>query len=559
MKNVMKTVMKRARVLGITVAFLPTLALADFGLSSSTDFYTVDTGAGLTFKVRRTDNGVSTQSAGDIASLKYYGVEYQNQSRGSQVNSGFDWLYSNTSSVSVNATTVNNQFIKVTVNAGNLTHYYMARRGYPHIYMGTYFTTEPNVHGHVRYILRLSSSLLPNGPEHSDLRGTVSTVEASDIFAMGNGETRSKHYSNMRLKDWQYIGATGGNVGMWVVRGNQEGGSGGPFYRSLLNQTTDNDQELTYIVNYAEAQTEAFRTGILNNYTFVVTNGSQPNANIDTSWFSQMGLNGYVPSYSRGVVAAVGINGRDSRYDYTVGFANSRAQYWADTNESTGFFKSADMLPGTYTMTIYKNELAVYSQNVNVSAGESTLLHTINITDDPSYASAIWRIGDWDGSPQEFYNGDKLTIMHPSDTRIYNWDPGNFIVGTHDDSHFPAYFWKDVNNNHIIYFKLSPEELSRAHTIRVGLTCAFSGGRPRLYVNDWTSPVMSPSDQPKTRTLTVGTYRCNNVTYSYDVPASAWQQSSGNWNRLVMEVISGSGGSGYLSPAISVDTVELLD
>ena len=148
-------------------------SIAAFSLSTSTDFYTVDTNAGLTFSIRRTDNGSSTQSPGDIASLKINGVEYQNQSRGSQINSGFDWLYSNTSSVSVSAQVINTNYIKVTVQAGDLTHYYMARNGYPHIYMATHFTTEPSVHGHVRYILRMSRSLLPYGPEPSDISQTV--------------------------------------------------------------------------------------------------------------------------------------------------------------------------------------------------------------------------------------------------------------------------------------------------------------------------------------------------------------------------------------------------
>ena len=70
----------------------PRATEAAFSLSSTTDAYTVDTGAGLVFKVRRTDNGSSTQSPGDIMSLVYNGIEYQNQSRGSHINSGFDWL-----------------------------------------------------------------------------------------------------------------------------------------------------------------------------------------------------------------------------------------------------------------------------------------------------------------------------------------------------------------------------------------------------------------------------------------------------------------------------------
>ena len=530
-------------------------AFAAFGLSSTTDFYTVDTGAGLVFKVRRTDNGVSTQSAGDIASIVFNGVEYQNQSRGSQINSGFDWVYSTTSAVTVSASVINTNYIKVAVQAGDLTHYYMARSGYPHIYMATHFTSEPQL-GHVRYILRLSGTLLPNGPTPSDISQTVSTVESGDIFALANGETRSKHYSNMRLKDWSYIGATGSSVGMWVVRDNQEGGSGGPFYRSLLNQH-GGDQEITYIVNYGEAQTEAFRLGVLNSYTFVATTGAAPSTSLDTSWFANMGLTGYVAAANRGRVAGVSINGRVSGFNYTVGFANSKAQYWTDVT-STGYFNSTGMIPGTYTMTTYKNELAVDTRSVTVTAGGITTLNSFTIAGDPASSAAIWRIGNWDGSPVEFLNGDKLTTMHPSDVRISTWNPTSFIVGTSGNTGFPAYVWKDVNNDRVIYFKLTAAQLAAGHKLRIGLTTAFSGARPKVTVNSWVSANPAASTQPDTRTLTVGTYRGNNVTYSYDIPATAWQTDPNTWNTLIVTAISGSGSTAYLSAGFSVDALDLL-
>jgi rhamnogalacturonan endolyase len=249
-------------------------------------------------------------------SLVWNGVEYQNQSRGSQITSGFDYLYSGVSAVSVSAAVVNTSYIKVTVQAGNLTHYYMVRSGYPHIYMGTYFTSEPDIHGLVRYILRIPSTLLPNGPVPSDIRNNTGAIESGDIFGLSNGQTRSKHYSNMRVRDWSYIGASGTGAGVWVVRDNNEGASGGPFYRCLLNQC-GSDQEITYIVNYGEAQTEAYRLGILNAYTVVFTTGGAPSTSIDTSWFANMGLSGYLAPSGRGAVAAVGINGRDTAYTYT--------------------------------------------------------------------------------------------------------------------------------------------------------------------------------------------------------------------------------------------------
>lgn len=549
-----------ASVLGLLLSFVCAQdTFAAFGLTTTTDFYTVDTGAGLVFSVRRTDNGVSTQSAGDISSLKFNGVEYQNQSRGSQLNSGFDYLYTGVSAVSVSASVVNITYIKVTVQAGNLTHYYMARSGYPHIYMGTYFTEEPSTLGLARFILRLKSSLLPNSPTASDISSTVSTVESGDIFALSNGETGSKHYSNMRLKDWSYIGASGNGVGIWVVRDNHEGDSGGPFYRSLLNQKTATDQEITYIINYGEAQTEAFRTGVLNTYTLVATSGAAPSISIDKSWFSEMGLSGYVAASGRGRVTAVGITGRDTSYTYTVGFANSKAQYWVDAATSNGYFNCTDMLPGTYTMTVYKNELAVDTRSVTVTAGQATVLNSFAVTNDPGTTSVIWRIGKWDGSPQEFLNGNSLTNMHPSDVRISTWNPANFIVGTSGTTDFPAYIWKDVNNDRIIYFKLTAAQLAVAHKLRIGITTAYANGRPKIAVNAWASANPSASTQPGTRTLTVGTYRGNNTTYSFDVPASAWKATAGEWNKLVVTAISGSGSTGFLSAGISVDAIDLVN
>jgi rhamnogalacturonan endolyase len=529
-------------------------AASTFGLTQDTDFYTIDTGAGLVFKIRRLDNGVSTQSAGDIASLVYNGVQYQDQSRGSQLNSGFDYLYTGVSAVSVSATTIGTDYIKVTVQAGDLTHYYIAKRGVANVYMGTYFTSEPSTLGLARYILRVPIAALPNGPAPSDLRGTTTTVESSDIFGMPNGETRSKHYSNMRLKDWQYIGATGTNVGLWFVRDNNEGNSGGPFFRSLLNQATTTNQELTYIINYGEAQTEAYRTSVLNTYTLVFTSGAAPGA-VDTSWFDQLGLLGYVAPSGRGKVAGVGIAGRDAAYAYTVGFSNANAQYWGTADPADGHFLVTGMLPGTYTMNIYKNELVVDTRSVTVTAGGATALNTITIAGDPSATTPVWRIGNWDGTPAEFINGGKVTTMHPSDVRMSAWTPGDYTVGSSNPATgFPAYQWKDINGSLAIKFNLSSGQVAPL-TLRVGITTAYAGGRPKAQVNSWVSSNPAASTQPATRTLTVGSYRGNNTTYTFNIPASALVIGQ---NLLTLTAISGQTSTGYLSPGYSYDAIDLI-
>jgi rhamnogalacturonan endolyase len=532
--------------------FVATPAFAAFGLTTATDYYQVDTGAGLVFKVRRTDNGSNTQSAGDIMSLVWNGVEYQNQTRGSQITSGFDYLYTGVSAVSVSAAVVNTSYIKVTVQAGNLTHYYMARSGYPHIYMATYFTSEPDIHGLVRYIFRIPATVLPNGPTPSDIRNVTTTIESSDVFALSNGQTRSKHYSNMRVKDWSYIGATGSGVGMWVVRDNNEGASGGPFYRCLLNQC-GGDQEITYIVNYGETQTEAFRTGILNAYTFVATTGGTPSTSIDTTWFSSMGLNGYLAASGRGKVSGVGISGRDTAYTYTVGFSNSAAQYWTTAAASNGAYTCAGMRPGTYTMKIYKNELVVWTGSATVTAGGTLALNTITITADPSSQSVLWRIGNWDGTPTEFRNGSSITTMHPQDPRLSSWTPGTYVVGSSGNSNFPCYQWKGVNGSQAVQFSLTAAQAAAARTLRIGITVAYANARPVVTVNGWTSAVPAVSTQPSTRSLTIGSYRGNNTTYTYSIPASAFVTGT---NTLTIAPASGSGGSLYLSAGYSIDCVD---
>ena len=99
----------RAAVVASALA-LPHAAMAAFSLTTRLDSgsaskvqYEVDTNAGLVLRVMAYDNGASTQSAGDISSLVYNGVQYQDPARGSQLNSGFDGLYSNVSAVSVSA------------------------------------------------------------------------------------------------------------------------------------------------------------------------------------------------------------------------------------------------------------------------------------------------------------------------------------------------------------------------------------------------------------------------------------------------------------------------
>jgi rhamnogalacturonan endolyase len=239
-----------------------------------------------------------------------------------------------------------------------------------------------------------------------------------------------------------------------------------------------------------------------------------------------------------------------------VGWANDRAQYWARVDESGGGFTSPPMIPGTYTMTLYKNELAVSTASVTVGTG--TVTENIDYVDPPR--PTIFRIGTFDGTPGGFRNADLQTDMHPSDVRMAPWGPVTYTVGSSPLSDFPMAEFQDINDPTTIRFDLSRGEV-RPHTLRIGITLAFAGGRPVVTVNpgtpeEWRGPIPPATShtQPRSRGLTRGTYRGNNMEYTVDIPAEALVAGT---NTITITVASGSSGSGFLSPSIVYDAVEL--
>ncbi|WP_405990058.1 rhamnogalacturonan lyase B N-terminal domain-containing protein [Streptomyces sp. NBC_00986] len=525
-----------------------TASAASFGYTDDGSNYVVDTGASLVFKVSKTN--------GDLTSLLYKGIEYQGYGgMNSHVESG---LGASTVTIAQSGTT-----ILISVTHGTLKHYYAARSGENNVYLWTN-KADTSVSA-TRYIVRVKAGMFLNDQPDSYTYAPT-TIESADVFEKSDGQTRSKHYSKNRVIDYDYVGWTTGSVGLWVVRSNHEKASGGPFYRSLLRHQSADGGGLYEILYYGENQTEAQRFGLQGPYVIALTDGGAPSsslyhANLTTAWADSLGISGYTAASSRGRVAGVGITGRDTAYAYTVGLANSAAQYWGSARASDGYFSIPGVLPGTYTLTVFKGELAVYTGSVAVTTGGTTTLNSIAIpsSNDPSNASAIWRIGNWDGSPSGFKNADLMTYAHPSDVRAASWT-GNVVVGSGTEtSAFPCYLWKDVNSGIIVYFKLTAAQLAAAHTLRIGVTTAYANGRPQVVVNDtWASAVPSPPTQPSTRSLTVGSYRGNNNTFTYSVPASAWLTDASAYNTLKIYVASGSGTTSFLSAGTSIDAIDLL-
>ncbi|MGW2645242.1 rhamnogalacturonan lyase B N-terminal domain-containing protein [Streptomyces sp. NPDC001393] len=552
-----RTVRRRAFVLGSAAAtasaalagpLAGSAAAAGFGWSDDGSNYVVDTGANLVFKVSKTN--------GDLTSLVYKSTEYQGYGgKNSHVESGLG-----TSTVTLEQS---GSTILISVAYGTLRHYYAARSGENNIYLWT-DKADSSVTA-TRYIVRVKAGLFLND-EPDSYTYTTSTVEASDVFAKSDGQTRSKHYSKHRVIDYDYIGWTTGGVGLWIVRSNHEKASGGPFYRSLLRHQSADGGGLYEILYYGENQTESERYGLQGPYVIAFTDGGAPSSALyhgilTTPWADSLGISGYVPDSGRGRVAGVGIAGRDTAHAYTVGLANSAAQYWGAARSSDGYFSVSRVLPGAYTLTVYKGELAVYSTQVTVTAGTTTTLNTITVpsSNDPANASAIWRIGTWDGTPSGFKNADLMTYAHPLDVRAASWT-GNVVIGSGSEtSAFPCYLWKDVNSGLLVYFRLTAAQAAAAHTLRIGVTTAYANGRPQVTVNGtWTSAVPSPPTQPGTRSLTVGSYRGNNHTFSYSVPASAWLTDTSKYNVLKIDIVSGSGTTGHLSAGTAIDAIDLL-
>ncbi|MFD8814526.1 rhamnogalacturonan lyase B N-terminal domain-containing protein [Streptomyces sp. NPDC059627] len=532
----------------LTGPLATTASAASFGWSDDGSNYVVDTGASLVFKVSKTN--------GDLTSLVYKGAEYQGYGgKNSHVESG---LGTSTVTIAQSGST-----ILVSVAYGTLKHYYAARSGENNVYLWTN-KADSSVTA-TRYIVRVKAGLFLNDePDSYTYAPTV--IESADVFEKSDGQTRAKHYSKLRVMDYDYIGWTTGSVGLWIVRSNHEKASGGPFYRSLLRHQSADGGGLYEILYYGENQTESERYGLQGPYVIALTDGGAPSSSLypgtlTTSWADSLGISGYVSASGRGRVAGVGITGRDTAYPYTVGLANSAAQYWGSARSSDGYFSVAGVLPGTYTLTVFKGELAVYTTSVSVSAGATTTLNSIAVpsSNDPGNASAIWRINNWDGTPGGFKNADLMTYAHPSDVRAASWT-GNVVVGSGTEtSAFPCYLWKDVNSGIIVYFRLTAAQAAAAHTLRIGVTTAYANGRPQVVVNDtWTSAVPSPPTQPSTRSLTVGSYRGNNYTFTYSVPASAWLTDTSAYNTLKIYVASGSGTTGFLSAGTSIDAIDLL-
>ena len=529
--------------------FTPALSFASFGYADNGATYGVDTGAGLVFQVRKTD--------GTITSIVFNGTEYNGPSgKGSHIASGLG------SPTTVTPESDGSTYVKITLQTdatngvvSGLTQYLIVRNGENRIYMATYTTAEPDV-GELRWITRLDAALIPNGPAPSNNDGTTGAIESSDVFGHADGTSTSKYYGDNlthgkdRAMDLTYCGATGPGIGCWMVFGSRESSSGGPFFRDIQNQN-GGDQEIYNYMNSGHNQTEPTRVDHVLHGPYVLdfTTGAPPTLPVDFSWMGSLNLNGWVPVSGRGGVSGTA-TGIPAGFQGVVGFANPAAQYWA-TIDGGGAYTCPNMKPGTYTVSLYKGELAVATESVTVTAGTTTAL---NLASTETTPSTIFRIGEWDGTPAGFLNADKIVQMHPQDVRMSPWTTTTFTAGVDDPAVFPAIQFRAANSPTTIKFNLSPNQIVDL-TVKIGITCAYNSGRPQISVNSFTSAAPAASSQPSSRSFTIGTYRGNNALFTYTIPASALVAGT---NTMTINPISGSTDLGtWLSAGWVYDAVEL--
>ncbi|KAF1994967.1 polysaccharide lyase family 4 protein [Amniculicola lignicola CBS 123094] len=511
-------------------------AQAVFGLSSTSTRFTVDTDAGLVFEVNKAN--------GDITSLKYNNIEYQGTTKATAINSGLG-------TSTVTGETING-YVKITIKASSLplTHYFVAKPKEAVIYMATYITGEIDP-GELRFLARLKTSELPIGV-HGDVGDTrgCEAFEGKDTFKCPNGQTRCKMYTSDRFIDDIVHGVTGSKASVWMIMPGTayETSASGPFMRDINSQTGSTDQELYWYMNSGHVRTEPWRFGLQGPYAMAFTApNAKPSATLDTSFFSTLSIQGYVPTSGRGSVTG-NASGVPKEFETVVHWHNTNAQYW--TKAVNGVYQSPLMKPGTYTVKLYKQELLVATDTVTVTAGQTV---TKNIASKEPNTPIIWRIGEFDGQPFELRNGDKIERMHPSDVRMATWG-GTYTVGTSTAKDFPMALWSKQSGTVTVNFSLTQAQV-KAHVLKIGTTLSFKGGRPSVKIGTWTgsdpgAPVLIDS-----RGLTRGAYRGWGDVYTWNVPASAFKAGQ---NSLVIGTY-GSGDATWLSANYIVDALELQD
>ncbi|MEU4159633.1 rhamnogalacturonan lyase B N-terminal domain-containing protein [Actinoplanes sp. NPDC026670] len=496
---------------------------------------TFDTGTGLAFTINGTN--------GNMTSLKHNGTELTASGfAAGQFESGF-------STATVTSKTFNSGssiLVSVASSSTGVTQYYFARKNDNTVYMATNISKALNP-GEARFIARLKPSLLTTSPAAAKTGGFGTTVEGSDVFANGSGQTASKFYSSQRLIAQKPFGASGSGHGAFILPAYTDMTSGGPFFRDIEVNDTGSAVNITHYMYSGHQQTEALRLGLHGPYALSLTNGEAPTAR--SMDFLAAFIPGMLSNAQRGGVSGTAA-GTWNGLSATVALAGANGQYWGQVK--SGKFVIGHIKPGTYTATLYAGELAVgATKTITVTAGATT---TVAMTGSVPAAGTLFQLGTFDGTPAGFLNADRIETMHPSDSRMSAWKSSAYSVSG-GAAKFPMAEFKSVNSPAALGFTLASVPANGVK-LRIATTSSFAGGRPAVAIGSYTSPA-SASPAPtnlNSRNVTRGTWRGINTTYTFTIPASALKTGS---NTLSISVVSGSSGETFLSPNFIFDALAL--
>jgi len=328
-----------------------------------------------------------------------------------------------------------------------------------------------------------------------------------------------------------------------------EKSSGGPFQRDInVNEGADYNS-LTFYMNSGHLQTEDLRQGFHGPYalTFTKSGPVTSAADIDMSFFEDLGLPNYVTRADRGYHNG-SVSGVDFNNQIVVHWSNADYQSWAVVPESTSCFTSPPLPAGTYTINLYKAELLVAQGSVEVTAG-TTIVQSIAATSDILESrTTIFQIGEYDGQPFEFKNGNNFLRMHPTDTRMDPWTYDTYVVGTNVVGDMPMALFAGTTNmsSQAISFETSAA-ITVNTTFRVASTLTIRGARPQLYVNDYECEDTGGETSISSKGLTHGAYRGFGKVWTCTIPAGTIVKGT---NTATMEAISGQSGVDFLSPQV---------
>lgn len=111
-----------------------------------------------------------------------------------------------------------------------------------------------------------------------------------------------------------------------------------------------------------------------------------------------------------------------------------------------------------------------------------------------------------------------LPLFSPSDSRMHSWGPVTYTVGSQAIGYFPMAIFQAIGPVTVRFALASGQ--GGARTLKIATTLAFAGGRPVVTVNTWTSATPAAPTQPDSRGVTRGTWRGNNIEYTYAIRTS---------------------------------------